>query len=105
MDDKQSRKLKMKRTPEGRDPRFPVRVILIWLLVLIVVPVLLRLRQYQQEHVEEIAFWQLEQKVDQGLVSSFSFDEVVSEVVGWHFRQRHGVRQKVFGSVIGQFPT
>ena len=65
---------KLKRSPEGRDPRFPVRVILIWLAVLIVVPLLLRLRQMQQERVEEIPYGQLEQKVDEGLVKSVTVE-------------------------------
>ena len=74
MEEKPSRLPKLKRSPEGRDPRFPVRVILIWLAVLIVVPLFLRLRQMQQEHVEEISYGQLEQKVDEGLVKSVTVE-------------------------------
>ncbi|MGD0651114.1 MAG: ATP-dependent zinc metalloprotease FtsH [Verrucomicrobiia bacterium] len=74
MEEKPSRLPKLKRSPDGRDPRFPVRVILIWLAVLIVVPLLLRLRQMQQERVEEIPYGQLEQKVDEGLVKSVTVE-------------------------------
>src|SRR2546427_5527248 len=74
MDDKQSRIPKLKRSPEGREPRFPTRVMLIWLAVLIVLPLLWRLRQMQQERVEEISFGQLEQKVEQGLVKSVTVE-------------------------------
>jgi cell division protease FtsH len=74
MEEKPSRLPKLKRSPEGRDPRFPVRVILIWLIVLIVVPVLLRLRQIQQERIEEIPYGQLEQKIEQGVVNSVTVE-------------------------------
>ena len=74
MEEKPSRLPKLKRSPEGRDPRFPVRVILIWLAVLIIVPLFLRLRQMQQERVEEISYGQLEQKVDEGLVKSVTVE-------------------------------
>ncbi len=74
MDEKPSRLPKLKRSPDGRDPRFPVRVILIWLLVLIVVPLLLRLRQYQQERVDEIPYSKLEELVEAGAVKSASIE-------------------------------
>ncbi|HUJ09267.1 MAG TPA: ATP-dependent zinc metalloprotease FtsH [Verrucomicrobiae bacterium] len=66
--DKKGRLPRFKRPGEGRDPRFPLRVMLLWLVVLIMVPLFLKLRQYQQENVEELKYSDLEQKVDAGLV-------------------------------------
>jgi cell division protease FtsH len=74
MEEKPSRLPKLKRSPEGRDPRFPIRVVLIWVVLLIAVPVLLRLRQMQQDRVEDLSYGQLEQKVDQGLVNSVTVE-------------------------------
>jgi cell division protease FtsH len=70
MADKQPRLPRLKRSPDGRDPRFPIRVALLWLLVLALVPAGLKLRQLQQEKVDEITYGQLEQKVEQGVVRS-----------------------------------
>lgn len=74
MDNRDSRLPKLKRPSPGRDPRFPMRIMLIWLIALIVVPVLWRLRQFQQEHVEEITYGQLEQKVLAGDVKNVTVE-------------------------------
>jgi len=66
--EKKSRLPRFKRPGDGRDPRFPMRVMLLWLVVLIMIPAFLKLRQYQQENVEELKYSELEQKVDAGLV-------------------------------------
>jgi cell division protease FtsH len=66
--DKKSRLPRFKRPGDGRDPRFPVRVMLLWLVVLVMIPLFLRVRQGFQENVEEISYGQLEQKVEEGLV-------------------------------------
>ena len=68
--DKKGRLSRFKRPGDGRDPRFPVRVMLLWLVVLIMVPLFLKVRQYQQDNVEEITYGQLEQKVEDGLVKN-----------------------------------
>src|SRR5437867_2701652 len=68
--DKKSPLSRLKRPSDGRDPRFPMRVILIWLVVLIMVPLFIKVRQMQQENVEEITYGQLEQKVEQGVVKN-----------------------------------
>ena len=66
--DKKGRLSRFKRPADGRDPRFPVRVMLLWLVVLIMVPLFLKVRQLQQDNVEEITYGQLEQKVEDGSV-------------------------------------
>jgi cell division protease FtsH len=66
--DKKSRLPRFKRPGDGRDPRFPVRVMLLWLVILVMIPLFLRVRQGFQDNVEEISYGQLEQKVDEGLV-------------------------------------
>ena len=54
-DDNKKRRLpRLKRPADGRDPRFPTRFILLWVVILIMVPLFLKLRQYQQDNVEEI---------------------------------------------------
>ncbi|HUI06125.1 MAG TPA: ATP-dependent zinc metalloprotease FtsH [Verrucomicrobiae bacterium] len=68
--DKKGRIPRFKRPGDGRDPRFPVRVMLLWLVVLIMVPLFLKVRQLQQDNVEEITYGQLEQKVEDGLVKN-----------------------------------
>ena len=70
MDEKPSRFPKLKRNPDGRDPRFPVRVIVLWVLILIIVPLLWRFRDLQTEKVTEITYGQLEQKLEQGLIKN-----------------------------------
>jgi len=61
---------RLKRPPDGREPRFPLRVALIWLAILIVVPAMLVLRQRTQERVEDINWAQLESLVEKGAVKS-----------------------------------
>ena len=67
-DNKKGRLPRLKRPGDNRDPRFPYRVILIWVVVLIMVPLFWKLRQSQQDNVEEISYGQLEQKVEEGVV-------------------------------------
>ena len=67
-DNKKGRLPRLKRPGDGRDPRFPMRVILIWVVVLIMVPLFWKFRQIQQDNVEEITYGQLEQKVEEGVV-------------------------------------
>src|ERR1044072_1031920 len=62
MEEKQSRIPKFKRSPEGRDPRFPMRVLLIWAVILIAVPVFLQLKKLQQEPITEMTYGDLEKK-------------------------------------------
>jgi cell division protease FtsH len=68
MDERPPRLPKLRRKPDGRDPRFPMRMVLIWLMVLIVLPLFWKLRTFQQEHPEELSYSQLQEAVDQGLV-------------------------------------
>ncbi len=74
MDNKDSRLPKLKRPTTPRDPRFPMRVMLIWLAVLILIPVLWRFRESQQEHIEEITYGQLEQKIVAGDVKTVTVE-------------------------------
>jgi cell division protease FtsH len=67
-DNKKGRLPRLKRPGDARDPRFPYRVILIWVVVLIMVPLFWKIRQSQQENVEEMPYGQLEQKVEDGVV-------------------------------------
>src|SRR6266853_210669 len=67
-DSKKGRLPRLKRPGDNRDPRFPYRVILIWVVVLIMVPLFWKLRQSQQDNVEELSCGQLEQKVEEGVV-------------------------------------
>ena len=69
MDDKESRLPKLKRSSDGRDPHFPTRLGMVWLIIaLIGIGALLKLRQIQQDRIEEIPYGKLEQKVEDGLV-------------------------------------
>jgi cell division protease FtsH len=67
--DKKGRLSRFKRPSEGRDPRFPMRVMLLWLVVLIMVPLFLKLRQYQQDNVQEIGYDKLRTLVEAGVVT------------------------------------
>src|ERR1019366_5465875 len=69
MDENKSRIPKFKRSPEGRDPRFPMRVLLIWLVILVAMPAVLSVKKYQQEHIDELTYGQLEEKVEKGQVT------------------------------------
>src|SRR3989442_4136006 len=69
MEDKQSRLPKFKRPADGRDPRFTTRIGLLWLIiVVIVIGVVFKAKQLQQEKVEELTYGQLEEKVEQGFI-------------------------------------
>ena len=75
MDDKEPRLPKLKRSSEGRDPHFPTRLGMVWLIIaLIGVGALLKLRQTQQDRVDEIPYGKLEQKVEDGLVKSVTVE-------------------------------
>src|SRR5437870_3070012 len=75
MDDKDSRLPKLKRSGDGRDPHFPTRLGMVWLIIaLIGVGALLKVRQIQQDRVEEISYGKLEQKVEDGLVKSVTVE-------------------------------
>jgi cell division protease FtsH len=67
-DNKKGRLPRLKRPGDSRDPRFPMRVILIWVVVLIMVPLFWKFRQFQQDNVEDLTYGQLEQKVEDGVV-------------------------------------
>jgi cell division protease FtsH len=67
--EKKGRLPRFKRPGDGRDPRFPLRVMLLWLVVLIMVPLFLKLRQYQQDNVQEIGYDKLRALVEQGVVT------------------------------------
>src|SRR5476651_452395 len=67
-DNKKGRLPRLKRPGDSRDPRFPMRVILIWVVVLIMVPLFWKFRQFQQDNVEDLTYGQLDQKVEDGVV-------------------------------------
>src|SRR5437867_1040612 len=75
MEDKQSRLPKFKRPADGRDPRFTTRIGLVWLIIVVIaIGAMLKLRQLQQDHVEEITYGQLEHKVEQGQISKVTVE-------------------------------
>jgi cell division protease FtsH len=74
MQDQKPRLPKLKLPDGSRDPRFPMRVLLIWLIVLLIVPVVWRYHQSQRETVEEITYGVLEQKVEAGLIKSITVE-------------------------------
>ena len=78
MDEKPSRLPKLKRVPDGRDPRFTMRFVLLWVVLLLIVPLLWKLRQSQLDHVEEISYGSLEKKVDAGQIKSVTFEDGAS---------------------------
>src|SRR5271170_1354736 len=67
-DNKKSRLKRSKRPADGRDPRFPTRFILLWVVILIMVPLFLKLRSYQVDNVEEKTYSQLRTLVDEGAI-------------------------------------
>jgi cell division protease FtsH len=67
-DNKKGRLPRLKRPGDTRDPRFPYRVILIWVVVLIMIPLFYKIRQAQQDNIEDLTYGQLEQKVEDGVV-------------------------------------
>jgi cell division protease FtsH len=66
--DKKGRLARLKRPADGRDPRFPMRFILLWVVILIMVPLFLKLRQLQADNVEEIGYPRLRTLVEEGAV-------------------------------------
>ncbi|MCS7048352.1 MAG: ATP-dependent zinc metalloprotease FtsH [Verrucomicrobiae bacterium] len=70
MDEKPPRLPLLKRNSEGRDPRFPMRVLLLWLLVLVAIPLMLKWKTLQQDEVREIPYAELEEKLAAGVVKS-----------------------------------
>src|SRR5712672_2220106 len=76
MDEKQPRLPKLKRPPEGRDPRFTTRIGLLWLIIVVIaIGAMLKLRQYQSDNPAEISYGTLEQKVEQGSIKSVTFED------------------------------
>ena len=67
-ENKKGRLPRMKRPADGRDPRFPTRFILLWVVILIMVPLFLKLRQFQVDNVEEIGYTRLRTLVLEGAV-------------------------------------
>jgi cell division protease FtsH len=65
---KKSRVPRLKRPADGRDPRFPTRFILLWVVILIMIPLFLKFRQFQQDNVEEISYGRLRTLVEEGAV-------------------------------------
>ncbi|NIP75273.1 MAG: hypothetical protein GTN90_04450, partial [Xanthomonadales bacterium] len=61
---------KFKRLGDGRDPRFPFRVLLIWAIILIAIPVFLQFRKHQAEDIVEITYGELEARVEEGRVTT-----------------------------------
>src|SRR5437879_2110867 len=70
MDNKPSRLPGMKRPPEGRDPRISPRIMVLWAILLLILPVVMWVRSQQQQTVDEITYGQLEEKLDHGLVKT-----------------------------------
>src|SRR5258705_5290447 len=76
MDEKQPRLPKLKRPSEGRGPGFTTRIGMLWLIiVVIVIGVMLKVRQFQSDNPAEISYGLLEQKVEQGLIKSATFED------------------------------
>ncbi len=65
---KKGRLPRLKRPADGRDPRFPTRFILLWVVILIMVPLFLKFRPFQQDNVEKIDYGKLQGLVDEGVV-------------------------------------
>jgi cell division protease FtsH len=65
---KKGRLPRLKRPADGRDPRFPTRFILLWVVILIMVPLFLKFRPFQQDSVEKIDYGKLQSLVDEGVV-------------------------------------
>ncbi len=70
MDEKPPRFPIFKKGPENRDPRFPMRILVVWLLVLLAIPLMLKWRGFQEEDVKAISYAELEAKIEQGLVKN-----------------------------------
>jgi cell division protease FtsH len=70
MNEKSPRSPRSKRPELPRQPRLPYRVIAIWLVIALIVPLLLRLKTTQHEKVEVIPYGELEQKIEAGEIKS-----------------------------------
>jgi cell division protease FtsH len=65
---KKTRLPRLKRPADGRDPRFPTRFILLWVVVLIMIPLAIKFRQGMTDNVEKIEYGKLRTLVEQGVV-------------------------------------
>ncbi len=75
MDENQPRLPKLKRPPDGRDPRFTTRIGLLWLMILVIgIAAMLKVRQMQTDKPEELTYGELQEKIEQGLVQSVTID-------------------------------
>jgi cell division protease FtsH len=75
MDEKQPRLPKLKRPPDGRDPRFTTRIGLLWLMILVIgIAAMLKVRQMQSDKPEELTYGALQEKIEQGLIQSVTID-------------------------------
>ncbi len=72
MDNNESRLPKLKRPGEGRDPRFSPRMIILWVILLLIVPALLILKDKRLSDVKEITFGQLQEKINAGDVKAIT---------------------------------
>ncbi len=71
MEDKQPKLPRFKRPADGRDPRFTTRIGMVWLIIVVIaIGAMFKLRQLQQEHVDEISYGKLRVLVEQGAVKS-----------------------------------
>jgi ATP-dependent Zn protease len=70
MDERQPKLPKLKRPSENRDPRFPNRVVILWIIVLAVIPLFVWLKQRQIQPAAPLTYGELEQKVEEGLIQS-----------------------------------
>src|SRR6266850_2321835 len=67
-DNKKGRIPRLKRPADGRDPRFPTRFILLWVVLLIMIPAFLWKRPFQQDNVDKIDYGKLQSLVEGGVV-------------------------------------
>ncbi|HUJ72652.1 MAG TPA: ATP-dependent zinc metalloprotease FtsH [Verrucomicrobiae bacterium] len=67
-DKKKTRLPRLKRPADGRDPRFPTRFILLWVVILIMIPLFLKFRQGMTDNVEKVDITRLRSLVEEGVV-------------------------------------
>src|SRR5882724_11245311 len=67
-DKKKARLPRLKRPADGRDPRFPMRFILLWVVILIMIPLFLKFRPFQPENIEKLDTGKLRALVEEGAV-------------------------------------
>ena len=67
-DKKKARLPRLKRPADGRDPRFPMRFILLWVVILIMIPLFLKFRPFQPENIEKLDTGKLRSLVEEGAV-------------------------------------